>query len=74
MKTSELLKSYLKSRGIKQSAVAANIGMNNKTFNAILNGRAELRADVLGEVCRFIGVSPAIFFTCEVQDNGIKEA
>ena len=74
MKTSEQLKSYLKSRGIKQSAVAANIGMNNKTFNAILNGRAELRADVLGAVCRVIGVSPAIFLTREVDDKGTIEA
>ena len=72
MKINEQLKSYLKSRGIKQSAVAANIGMNNKTFNAILNGRAELRVDVLGDVCKFVGVSPAIFFAQEVQENGIK--
>lgn len=72
MKTSEVLKNYLKSRGIKQSVVAANIGMNNKTFNAILNGRVELRAEVLGAVCKFLGVSPAIFFAPQVQEDGTK--
>ena len=74
MKTGERLKQYLSSRGIKQSAVAAHIGMNNKTFNAILNGRVEMRVDVLGAVCKFVGVSPAIFFTTEVQENEIKGA
>lgn len=69
MKTNERLKHFLKSRGIRQTAVAEGIGMKKTSFNAVLNGHAELRADTLEAVCNFIGVSPGYFFKFKVQDN-----
>ena len=62
MKAGEKLKLYLDERGFNQSAVAAAIGMNIKTFNAILNGRTELKADTLIDVLRFTGTKPEKFF------------
>ena len=63
MKTGERLKCFLDERGIKQTAVAAAIGMDIKTFNAILNGRIELKADTLIDVLKFTGTPPNKFFT-----------
>ena len=74
MKAGAKLKLFLQERRVKQSIVAARIGMNKKTFNAILNGHANLRADTLEAVCDFLEVSPTVFFNYRVQDNGIKEA
>lgn len=74
MKTGERLKYFLQERGLKQSVVAERIGMNRKSFNAILNGHVDLRADTLEDVCKFMGISPTVFFNFKVQDNGIKEA
>lgn len=74
MKMGERLKMYLQEKGIKQSVVADRIGMNKKSFNAVLNGRAELKADTLEAVCLFIDVPPTFFFTNQVQENGNKGA
>ena len=70
MATGLRLKKLLAERGVKQIAVAEAIGMKKTAFNAIVNGRATLRVDTLEKVCAFLGVSPAIFFKYEVQENG----
>lgn len=62
MKAGEKLKLYLDERGFNQSAVAAGIGMNIKTFNAILNGRTELKVDTLFDVLRFTRTKPEKYF------------
>lgn len=74
MKTNERLKYFLKARGVSQASVAEGIGMKKTAFNAILNDRAELRADTLEDVCNFIGVTPGYFFRYRVQENGMKPA
>jgi len=63
MKAGEKLKLYLDKRGFNQSAVAAGIGMNVKTFNAALNGHTELKVDTLLDVLRFTGTKPEKFFS-----------
>ena len=74
MKTNERLKHFLKERGVSQAEVAEGIGMKKTAFNAILNDRAELRADTLEDVCKFIGVTPGYFFRYRVQENEINQA
>ena len=70
MKTNERLKYFLKERGINQYEVANGIGVKKTTFNAILNGHADLKADTLEAVCDYIGVSPGYFFRQKFQVNG----
>ena len=74
MKTNERLKLFLKARGVKQKDVANGIGVKPTTFNAILNDNAELKADMLEDVCKFIGVTPGYFFRYKIQDGEISEA
>ena len=72
MKTNEILKHFLKERGVKQYEVAKGIGVKNTTFNAMLNGHAELKATTLEAVCQYIGVSPSFFYRYRFQANGKK--
>lgn len=74
MKTGERLKCILEERGFKQTAVAAGIGMNIKTFNAILNGSVELKADTLGAVFQFTGIKPEKFFSRKYLEGREKPA
>lgn len=67
MKTGARLKSFLKERGFKQTAVARGIGMKPKAFNMILNGYADLKADTLVEVFRFTETRPEAFFNHEAE-------
>lgn len=70
MSTGQRLKLYLKEKGISQSFVAKQLGMNIKGFNAVLNGHARLKADTLEKVCELIGSTPGDFFTYNFQENG----
>lgn len=70
MKAGEKLKRFLDERGFNQSAVAAGIGMNIKTFNAVLNGRTELKADTLFDVLRFTGTKPETFIRRKFLEDG----
>lgn len=58
MTTAERIKSIIKSEGFKQSAIAKKVGMSEKQFNALLNGRKTFTADYLPEICKAIGRSP----------------
>ena len=69
MKDGEKLKCVLDARGFNQTAIANAIGMNIKTFNAILNGRGELKVDTLLKVFQFTGTKPETFFRQKFQDD-----
>lgn len=69
MKAGEKLKCLLDERGFKQNAVAAGIGMDFRTFNAILNGHIELKVDTLADVLRFTGTKPEKFFSKKFLEN-----
>ena len=74
METNEKLRQFLNERGFKQSAVAKGIGVNHKTFNAMLNGHAPLKVETLVKVCDFCNVKPEIFFKNRVPKNEIATA
>lgn len=52
---------YLKENGIKQTWLSEQIGVPNTTFNGILNGRTELKADMFIRICKVLNVSPETF-------------
>lgn len=72
MRTNQRLRLFLKLHGFQQKNVAHAVGMKHKSFNAMLNGHAELKADTLEAVCRFIGVPPEKFFAFKPQEYGIN--
>lgn len=63
MTVNEKLKSYIQKRGIKQTAIAEAIGMNNQNFNAIINGKVALKVTTLEAICEFLSVDPAFFLS-----------
>ena len=63
MTVNEKLKSYIQKRGIKQTAIAEAIGMNNQNFNAIINGKVSLKVTTLESICEFLRVDPAFFLS-----------
>jgi transcriptional regulator with XRE-family HTH domain len=69
MDIAERLKRYIEVTGRKQSAVAESVGMPTKTFNAVLNGRAALKAETLMKALDFMGVSADYFFTFEFPET-----
>lgn len=58
MSVAENIKKIIKEEGYKQSAIAQKVGMSEKQFNALLNGRKTFAADYLPKICRAIGRSP----------------
>ena len=54
---------YLKNerRDLKQNHIAEQIGIKQSRFSAIMNGRAEMKADELMRLCFFLKVSPEMF-------------
>ena len=51
------LKQILREKGLKQSFVANAIGMKEKTFNALVNGRNSIRLDTAVKIAEVINVS-----------------
>lgn len=58
MSVAENIKRIIKDEGYKQSAIAQKVGMSEKQFNALLNGRKTFTADYLPKICKAIGRSP----------------
>lgn len=74
MKSNMRLKYFLMDKGVSQRHIAKAIGAGYKGFNAVLNGHAELRVDMLESVCKAMGVPIASFFDYEVQENQTEMA
>lgn len=75
MKCFERLKKVIDKMGLKQTAVAEKSSINYKTFNAILNGTRDLKADELLVICRKgLGISVEKFFKIKFQENGNNSA
>ena len=58
MSVAENIKRIIKDEGYKQSAIAQKVGMSEKQFNALLNGRKTFTADYLPKIYKAIGRSP----------------
>lgn len=52
---------YLKENGIKQIWLADRLGIPATTLNGILNGRAEMKADMFISICRILNIPPETF-------------
>ena len=52
---------YIKAKGIKQSAIAAGIGCTSSLLSQCLTGKIKMSADMMFDICDFIGVSPDKF-------------
>ena len=52
---------YLKDNGIKQTWLAERLDVPVTTLNGIINGRAELKADMFITICHVLNVSPETF-------------
>lgn len=51
MTTGELIKEYIDERGIKQTKLAANVGVSNQKMNYILNGKQEITFKLYESIC-----------------------
>lgn len=49
---------YLKENGIKQAWLAERLDVPPTTLNGIINGRAEMKADMFIKICRILNVPP----------------
>lgn len=66
MKLHEKVLLYVNNHGIKQTWLAAQLGISVKTLNSILLGRQKLTADMFELIClKGINVDPSIFFNNE---------
>lgn len=65
MVVESIVADYLKNerRELKQIHVAEQIGIKQSRFSAIMNGKAEMKADELMRLCFFLKVSPEIFIS-----------
>jgi plasmid maintenance system antidote protein VapI len=52
---------YLKENGIKQTWLADRLDVPVTTLNGIINGRAEMKADMFISICRILNVPPETF-------------
>lgn len=59
MEPVELFSLVLKSKGLKQSAVAEKAGITRSAFSQFLNSKATLSTDTLKDIAKELGVNPA---------------
>jgi len=52
---------YLRENGIKQTWLADRLDIPATTLNGIINGRAEMKADMFISICRILNVPPETF-------------
>ena len=57
----ETIRHYLDQKGIRHTFVARGIGMNRKTFSAMMNGRRKATAEDMIRICRVLE-KPLEFF------------
>lgn len=71
MKCFERLKKIIDIKGLKQTKVAEKSKINYKTFNAILHGNRDLKADELVAICKDgLEMSVDFFLDFKFQENG----
>jgi HTH-type transcriptional regulator/antitoxin HigA len=56
-----MLRHLVDARGITQSKLAAEVKIPMSTISEVLNGKRRLNRNHIAAVCRFFGVSPAVF-------------
>lgn len=57
----EMLAHLLEAKGIKQTELAAAVGISGSTISDVLHGKRKLRREHIGRLASFFGVSPAVF-------------
>ncbi len=61
MKIYENVRTYIKNKGLNQSAVAKKAGIPNATFTAIMNGKRTLDVADLRAICLALNERPEKF-------------
>jgi len=55
------IKEYLRVKGIKQNYLAEQIGMNEKSLYAMLNGQRKVQAEEYFKICKALNVDLSTF-------------
>ncbi|MBE6721643.1 MAG: helix-turn-helix transcriptional regulator [Ruminococcaceae bacterium] len=63
------VKSIIKARGYKQSAVAKMAGINEKTFSNMMTGRKVITDYDVSKIIKALGVTPNEIFGYVVDDR-----
>ena len=74
MKAATNVKKIIESRGLKQSYIAEKVGLNPKTFNALLNGRKTFDVSSVVPICRALDITPNQLLGFETSDTEFKSA
>lgn len=61
MKIYENVRTYIKNKGLNQSAVAKKAGIPNSTFTAIMNGKRTMDVADLRAICLALNERPEKF-------------
>lgn len=61
MKIYENVRTYIKNKGLNQSAVAKKAGIPNSTFTAIMNGKRTMDVADLRAICLALNEKPEKF-------------
>ena len=61
MKIYENVRTYIKNKGLNQSAVAKKAGIPNATFTAIMNGKRTMDVADLRAICLALNEKPEKF-------------
>jgi HTH-type transcriptional regulator/antitoxin HigA len=57
----DMLRSFLDSHRVKQSAVAKGAGITESTISEVLSGKRKLNRKQIGKLARFFHVDPGVF-------------
>lgn len=72
MRVCERLKIYIKSKGLKQCAVAEKAGFTENQFSQILNGKRSVSADELEIICNAMEATPNDIYHCSKKNKRIE--
>ena len=67
--TGELIKEYIDERGIKQTKLAAKVGVSNQKMNYILNGKQEITFKLYESICDALNEDLYKFSTRKLQQR-----
>ena len=65
----ENIADYISEKGIKQSAIANDLGIKQQTMSDIINGNRNLKADEYIDICDFLEVPYDKFVTRQQSPN-----
>lgn len=63
------IKELISKRGYKQKAVAEAIGLNERQFSDMLNGRMRIPPETISKLCVFLGTDPNTIFGYKGKGN-----